>query len=165
MELNNNYYFKDDISFASLTFSNDKFEIALNFQMNGATFTHLKVTREIGIKYTDYTMFYEQKTTPNTVIASVAAYSVLVDNSTNNLLASDWQKSTSHTKEEMQSLTFSEEEVTDSFFQWFSNNTIPTHEMIQKKLENLLNKINKKTKRSDRTLTEAVNFLLSKYRG
>jgi hypothetical protein len=116
MKLNNNYYFKDDISFASLTFSNDKFEIALNFQMNGTAFTHLKVTREIGIKYTDYKMFYEQKNTSNIVIASVAAYSVLVDNATNKLLASDWQKSTSHTKEEMQSLTFSKAEVTDSFF-------------------------------------------------
>lgn len=163
MELNNNYYFKDDISFALLTFSDDKFEIAIDFQMNSKTFTHLKITREIGIKYTDYKMFYEQRNTSNVVISSVAAYSVLVDNSTNTLLASDWQKSTSHTKEEMQSLTFSKEQITDTFFQWFSSNTIPTHEMVQKKLENLLDKINKKTKRSDRTLTQAVNFLLSKY--
>jgi hypothetical protein len=116
MKLNNNYYFKDIISFELLTFVDDKFEIAIDFTMNSETFTHLKVTRENGIKYTDYKMFYEQRDASNVVISSVAAYSVLVDNSTNKSLASDWQKSTSHTKEEMQSLTFSEEKITDTFF-------------------------------------------------
>jgi hypothetical protein len=99
MKLNNNYYFKDDISFALLTFSDDKFEIAIKFTMNGKGFTHLKITREIGIKYTDYKMFYENRNASNVVISSIAAYSVLVDNFTNKILASDWQKSASHTKE------------------------------------------------------------------
>ena len=106
--------------------------------MNNKSFTHIKIVREIGYKYTDYTMFYEQRNNENTIVVSVPAYSILIDNNTNKILGSDWQVSDVHTKNQIQSLTFVESgvEVGDAFYSWFANNTLATDEMIIKKIEN-----------------------------
>jgi hypothetical protein len=106
MKLYNNYYFKEAIDFNSLTFTNNMFTQSINYTMNGDSFTHIKIIREIGYKYTDYTMFYEQRKSNGVVNVSIPVYSVLVDNQTKKILSGDWQCSNENTKKQMQSITF-----------------------------------------------------------
>jgi transcriptional regulator of met regulon len=164
MKLYNNYYFNEVIDFNLLTFTDNIFIQSINYTMDGDSFTHIKIVREIGYKYTDYTMFYEQRKS-GVVQVSIPVYSVLIDNKTKKFLNSDWQCSDENAKNQMQSITFATSgvEVDNNFYSWFINNTLATDEMILKKVENLKNKIEAKTKNNFTTLTEAINFLLSKY--
>lgn len=166
MKLYNNYYFNEVIDFNSLTFTDNIFTQSINYTMNSNSFTHIKVIREIGYKYTDYTMFYEQRSANGVVRVSTPVYSILIDNKTGKNLSGDWQCSDETTKKQMQSITFATSgvEVDDDFYSWFINNTLATDEMILEKITNLKNKIQTKTKKEFKTLTEAINFLLSKYR-